>query len=373
MKPGSARLTSRELIEGLYQGFLGRPADAAGFVHHLGTLESGQVEMADLMHGLRWSAESALAWLAGPAAVRGEELWASRLAAKRSPAAPFAGGAPPGAEEQIYFLHIMKTAGTSLVNAMTARSGPRLCLSQVFLDHIPFLPEPLLRGAALVAGHLGTGVIPLLAPNAKVVTVIREPVSRVLSHYSHLRRDPAVLSHTAQLTLSDFVRQPRWRPLVENFQARHLVHDVGVGRAWVEFSPPEALAAMGPPFPEVDALPLQFLLDYSALPRSEPELLAAASARLESLDLVGVTDRLDDFYARLLAHWGQTAEAGLARDNAGVGTLRAEEVPEDLRAEIRAANAVDGALYQRARELAGRGWRRPATPGGSFPAGNQEE
>ncbi|MHB1447074.1 MAG: hypothetical protein ACYCTI_03170 [Acidimicrobiales bacterium] len=363
MRPGPARLTSRELIDGLYQGFFGRPADRAGLAHQLEALESGRVELAGLIHALRWSPESALAWVASPAVVRGEELWASRAGA----------GAGAGSEEQIYFLHIMKTAGTSLINAMAARSGPRLCVSQVFLDHIPFLPEPLLRGAALVAGHLGAGVVPLLAPDAKVVTVIREPLSRVLSHYSHLRRDPAVMSHAADLSLSDFIRLPRWRPLVENFQARHLVHDVAVAGAWVDFSPEEALAAMGPPFPEVDALPLQFLLDYSPLPHSEAELLEAASARLESLDLVGVTDGLDDFYARLLAHWGQTAEAGPARDNVGVDTLRAEDVAEDLRAEILAANAVDAALYRRARELAGRGWRRPRTPGGSFPAGNQEE
>jgi len=352
MRPGPARLTSRELIDGLYRGFLGRNADPSGLAHHLHGLDTGRLDLPGLIHGLRWSPESALAWLAYPSVARGEELWASRAAQR-----PGAAGPTPGAEEQIYFLHIMKTAGTSLVNAMAARAGSRLCLSQVFLDHIPFLPEPLLQGAALVAGHLGAGVIPRLAPDAKVVTVIREPISRVLSHYSHLRRDPAVVAHTAGLTLPDFIRLPRWRPLVENFQARHLVHDVDVAGAWVEFSPEEALAALGPPFPPVDALPLQFLLDYSPLPHSESRLLAAASARLESLDLVGVTDRLDDFYAQLLTHWGQTAEGGLPRDNVGVGTVRAEEVPEDLRAEIVAANAVDAALYRRAQKLAGRGWR----------------
>ncbi|MHB1924273.1 MAG: hypothetical protein ACYCSJ_06255 [Acidimicrobiales bacterium] len=304
--------------------------------------------------------------MASPAVTRGPELWASRSAAGP-------GSAGGGAEEQIYFLHIMKTAGTSLVNAMAARSGSRLCLSQVFLDHIPFLPEPLLKGAALVAGHLGAGVIPSLAPDAKVVTVIREPVSRVLSHYAHILRDPAVVANTARLSLAEFVRSPRWRPLVENFQARHLVHDVGVSRAWVDFSPPEALAGLGPPFPDVDALPLQFLLDYSPLPMPEAELAAAATARLESLDLVGVTDRLDEFHAHLLTHWGQRAEGGLPRDNAGVGTVRAEEVPEDLRAEIVAANAIDTALYRQAQGLAGRGWKSRATTGSSFPAGNQEE
>jgi len=372
MRPGPARLTSRELIDGLYQGFFGRPADEAGLAHQLRALESGEVDLAGLIHALRWSPESALDWLASPAAGRGAELWASRVASGGAGSGPAAAGAA-SAEAQIYFLHIMKTAGTSLVNAMAARSGPRLCLSQVFLDHVPFLPEPLLQGAALVAGHLGAGVIPWLAPDAKVVTVIREPVSRVLSHYSHLRRDPAVMSHTAELSLSDFVRLPRWRPLVENFQARHLVHDLGVAGAWVDFSPEEALAAMGPPFPDVDALPLQFLLDYSALPHSEPDLLAAALDRLESLDLVGVTDRLDDFYARLLIHWGQSPDGGLPRDNVGVAALRAEEVAEDLMAEILAANAVDTALYQRAQELARRGWKRPGAPGGSLPGGNQEE
>src|SRR5260370_1164961 len=83
---------------------------------------------------------------------------------------------------------------------------------------------------------------------------------------------PAPVDEAAGLTLEAFVSEPRWRPLVENFQARHLVHEVGVSRAWVDFSPEERLSAMGDPFPAADVLPLQFLLDYSPLDLGAGEL-----------------------------------------------------------------------------------------------------
>ena len=167
-----------------------------------------------------------------------------------------------------------------------------------------------------------------------------------------------MVDQTSELALEDFVRSPRWRPLVENFQARHLVHDVDVPGAWERFSPPDRLAQLGPPFPTHDHLPLQFLLDYGPLALTGDDLAASALARLESLDLVGVTEGLGAFHAALLGHWGIDAPAGdLPRDNVGVATVRAEDVPEDLLEEIRAANQVDLALYRRAGQLAERGWR----------------
>ena len=341
------RLGEPEIVSGLYRGLLGRAPDEEGLAHQLAALRDGGLALRDLVHGLRWSTESGLLWLRGPAPRRGPAVRAS-----------FRTRADRGGEAPVYFLHIMKTAGTSLVNALGAVAGERLCLTQMFLDYLPFVPEPVLTGAALVAGHLGYAAVPLLARGTRVVTVIREPVSRVLSHYSHLRRDPAVVDQTSELALEEFVRSTRWRPLVENFQARHLVHDVDASGAWERFSPPERLAALGPPFPAHDHLPLQFLLDYGPMDVAGDRLAEAALARLEALDLVGVTEGLGAFHAALLEHWGLEAPAAeLPRDNVGVATVRPDDVPADLLEEIRSANQVDQALYDRARQLAGRGWR----------------
>jgi hypothetical protein len=347
LSPLRARLGDPEIVDGLYRALLGREPDEAGRRHQLASLQTDHAAVRDLVHGLRWSTESGLRWLRTDAGRRGEAVSSST-----------AGRRARGGEDPVYFLHIMKTAGTSLVNALCAQAGDRLCLTQMFLDYVAFVPGPVIEGAALVAGHLGYGVVPLLDPQTRVVTVIREPVSRVLSHYSHLRRDPAVVDQTSGLALEEFIRNPRWRPLMENFQARHLVHDVSPARAWIDFSPPDRLAALGPPFPAQDHLPLQFLLDYGPLTVAPDELEPLALERLESLDLVGVTEELDRFHAALLDHWGRPAPAGgLPRDNAGGAKVGAGEVPPDLMEEILAANQVDLALYRRARQLSERGWR----------------
>jgi hypothetical protein len=352
---GQARVAPVDVVRGLYQGLLGRDPDEEGLADQVQALGTGRDggDLRSLVHAIRSSPEAAQRWLRSEVQGRGEALWASARAAGASPAA----GA---AERQVYVLHIMKTAGTALLNGLQAVAGDRLCLTQVFLDNVPFLPRVVLERAALVAGHLGYEVVGRLAPDVYTATVIREPVARVLSHYAHVCRDPARSHEAAGLTLEQFLFEPRWRPLAENFQARHLVHSAGLDGAWRDFSPADRLAALGPPFPAADPLPLQFVLDYGPLDLPGTELEKVALERLATIDLVGVTEELQGFFSALAGRWGVISPPPLGRENVGVGTLSRPDVPSRLVAAIEEANQVDRALYEAARE------RSPGSPSGKI-------
>jgi hypothetical protein len=332
-----ARVRPQEIVTGVYRALLSRAPEAAGLQHQLEALGAGSAELGDVIHHIRISQEATeQAQRAASGREIGRRLWDS--------------SAEHRGERQIYVLHTMKTGGTALLNGLQRIAGSRLCLTQIFLDHVPFLPSRLLAGAALVAGHLGFDVIDRLSPDVLSCTVVREPVSRVLSHYAHVRRDPALVHLTAELSLEDFIFDPRWRPLTENFQARHLVHTAELSRAWVEFSPPERLRSMGEPFPTDDALPLQFLLDYSPLPLRGKDLEDTALARLDQIELVGINEDVTRLFRALAGLWGVSDAPPLTRDNVGTGTLESTAVPPELHDAITEANRVDQAVYERAVE-----------------------
>ena len=110
------------------------------------------------------------------------------------------------------FLHLPKTAG------MTLRS----ILERVYAEHgVEFLtnkggelrafaqrPLEARRRVALLGGHIPWGAQAAI-PGARAITVLRDPVERVISFYHFTKRAPNTLHHTAinegGLTLADCV------------------------------------------------------------------------------------------------------------------------------------------------------------------------
>ncbi len=100
---------------------------------------------------------------------------------------------PPGTP---IFLHIPKTAGTSLREALVGVYGEDRCL---FIYEHEFEQDPddlaAMQGAAgqaaIVYGHMSYGVHRALGLEARYLAVVREPVGRVVSFFRHQARDPA--------------------------------------------------------------------------------------------------------------------------------------------------------------------------------------
>lgn len=117
----------------------------------------------------------------------------------------------------LVFVHIPKAAGTSLKDLIARVYAGRPSLfftpGDGRLERFAALPPASRAGCAVVAGHEpfglhrvfdGTGARPA------VITVLREPVARVISLYNYIFREPAHTRH------ADFVsRRPTVRDVVE--------------------------------------------------------------------------------------------------------------------------------------------------------------
>ena len=98
--------------------------------------------------------------------------------------------------EALIFLHIPKTAGTTLNRIIEWQYDPRSIYTvdpyqiRATVQRLRTLPEERRRRLRVVRGHLIFGVHDCLPQGATYITMLRDPVARVLSSYYFIRRRP---------------------------------------------------------------------------------------------------------------------------------------------------------------------------------------
>jgi hypothetical protein len=129
------------------------------------------------------------------------------------------------AARPLAFMHIPKTSGVALMSALegalnpgTVTNGFDLCLFGSFRDFetmdpaeqrkIHASPASFPPGSTLIAGHFSFSTLRQAFPRAQMTTILREPSSRLLSHWLFWRQlgDPA-LSPLGRW--ADYVRNSR--------------------------------------------------------------------------------------------------------------------------------------------------------------------
>jgi len=230
----------------------------------------------------------------------------------------------------LVLVHIPKTAGTTLAALLRYhyRGGAFRGAANALTD--PVRAEARLAAIArtpkirAVAGHVTVGLVDRRLPDAQLVTILRDPVDRTLSHYDFLVRPPAGR------------KKPAGRGLTPP----------GLGPAPPELTLEDALGTYIP-----DNLQTRMLCGivspYEALPADALEL---ATANLDRrFAFVGTTERFDELLALLNRELGWPVTAyRAARPNP-------ERRPpsEDARRLVFEHNRLDRELHARAGERFG--------------------
>lgn len=98
--------------------------------------------------------------------------------------------------ETLIFLHIPKTAGTTLNRIIEWQYSPFAIFTmdpyriRATAERLKRLPEGHRRRLRVVRGHLFYGIHEFLPQAATYITMLREPVARVLSAYYFILRRP---------------------------------------------------------------------------------------------------------------------------------------------------------------------------------------
>ncbi len=246
----------------------------------------------------------------------------------------------------LYFLHIPKTAGTSVVAWLSGQLGDSAVCPARIWDHLVKLDGNTLSEYRAFAGHFGVDLGEFLELKLVSASVFRDPVARTLSHYRHVFRDPGHPrhAHVARQSFGEFVEDADNWAMIENFQARYLVQT--------------PLSFQGLPA-RIDHAPWKYGR-LSVLSEDSRYLLDTTYVRersieaLGELDVVGTTDDLARFFTDVAAavHIDTAGDAMIVpRENAAPVPDR-EPLTEQVLDTVRRLTTLDGELFQMARSKA---------------------
>jgi hypothetical protein len=134
--------------------------------------------------------------------------------------------------EQLCFLHIPKTAGTTLTAILESKfDRPEICPAEMWGDLKDYTPEKLAT-YRLIRGHFLYDICNYLPQKPVFVTMLRDPIDRIISAYEFMKtcipiRPEAILTQekARSMTLKEFVCDPS-TPAIVNDQTRHLSRDI---------------------------------------------------------------------------------------------------------------------------------------------------
>ncbi|MCB0037091.1 MAG: sulfotransferase family 2 domain-containing protein, partial [Anaerolineales bacterium] len=104
----------------------------------------------------------------------------------------------------IIFLHILKTAGSTFNNLLddyytvqnSAATSPTRLHPNGSVENLTSLSREQRQKIELLYGHMGFGLHQHFSRPAHYITILREPVSRVISQYRHEKRVPLSNTYT---------------------------------------------------------------------------------------------------------------------------------------------------------------------------------
>jgi len=248
-------------------------------------------------------------------------------------------------DDILYFLHIPKTAGTTLYFTIDSYFDLDLIFPYRFwnkyLKDAPKLKKKILNNNSklrLFRGHFGYGLTRMLPKNPIFVTVLRDPVQRTISDYKHRIRGNE-LKYSKKLPLAEFFKDDEQSKTFENTQTYH----IGLN--------PDILSITKSLKPrEIRKFRFREDLPYWADEYSKKEILKNAKKRLSSFEFVGIAERLEEsmFLLYYTFGWRPLSRPWMLNPTK---KSTSEEIPPETMEIIQNKNTLDTELYQYAQEL----------------------
>lgn len=218
-------------------------------------------------------------------------------------------------DDTLYFCHIPKTAGMTFRTILEDYFAcEEICPATLSNQIADYTPEQL-RQYRLFRGHLGFVNLPgLLAGKSLIkVTVLREPVSRVISHYEYIRRTPddPYYESVSQMSLEEFATGEGPGRVGKNVQVYHIAR----------------------------------LLQYDIGSLEPEDALALAQKSLHLCAYAGILERFQESLFLLSYIFGWKPIVNSRRENVAKSKTPLSEIPPEVLARIREAMWLDRALY----------------------------
>lgn len=188
----------------------------------------------------------------------------------------------PDQPSQIVFIHIPKTAGTSL-NQMFDEAFPDLTLPHYNGSSL-LIGDKLRRKKPIIRGHFHYCLISSLVPDLKLITFLRNPIDLTLSSFEFMKAHPETwLGKLAQGSILDFLNDANVGVHASNLQTRMLGSEIDSLKIYADYVNHKI---------SYD----EYIANYDKLNKYQVDekVLTRAKARLENFMHVGFTDTFAD-------------------------------------------------------------------------------
>jgi hypothetical protein len=231
--------------------------------------------------------------------------------------------------DPIFFVHIPKTAGTTLDYVVQNNFGR----GQVFpfnqFRDIPSMMAHIRSKFDYIWGHFPYDVIARYCDRrVNCITILRDPIERFLSNFAHYKRigEIAGIDYDSQLiegmTLQEFVSDDL---LVDNTVGKSL---------------------------QTNFLSARFTVDEQGqLTMVEPADVRRAYALLDELLFVGLTERLEDSLLLLSYTFGWRPVAAAPELNVSSQRPRQHELSDEVLRRVRTLNEADLDVYEHSTQI----------------------
>ncbi|MEM9254973.1 MAG: sulfotransferase family 2 domain-containing protein [Pseudomonadota bacterium] len=237
----------------------------------------------------------------------------------------------------IFFVHIMKTGGTTVQKMIRYRlpemrvfpnniEDPNRLVAHVNIPYLRGIPAERVQRTRVFAGHFPYIATKMLGCEVQTMTLLRDPVERVISHLKHHHRQEGGFTHWSRElreisnpTLQQLYNDQLLKPM---FFLNHQMRIFSINEQ-----------------DECGSFLQKTPVDESRL--------EAACRNIEQVDCVGLLDDLEDFRLEINQHF-QLHTRPVKRSNEATNKV---EVPQSLRDQIAEDNRLDIEFYKFAAAL----------------------
>lgn len=242
--------------------------------------------------------------------------------------------------EQLLFVHIPKTAGTSL-NQMLAESILGSTTFRHYNSTTHLLKDKGRRKSPIIMGHVHYDAYKTLNKDCKIFTILRDPVDRTISAFEFMKSHPETwLGQLAQGTLTEFLENDFVAKSVGDIQTRLLGVEINFQMLYADLKNGRI----------TEDEYYDFINEVGHVTVGQEEL-ERAKDRLASMLFFGFTETFSDDVTKLFGILGYPCPEVRQSNRTPDKFRKRDKYSEDEIALIRKLNQFDVQLYEYAKAL----------------------